>query len=192
MGTAVVASDTTERIIRATLDLTVRDGWSAVTMARVAEAAGVSRQTVYNEVSSKPALAEAMVLHQLALFLDVVQTAFDDHPADAVAALREAARSVLDLSRTHPLLASILAGRDSAELLPLLTTQADAIHDAAAAVMAARLAAYRLAVDVPTRTRAADVIVRVVLSHLVRPTSSPKAVAHDVAWLADRLLPAGP
>ena len=46
-------------------------------MARLAEEVGVSRQTVYNEVGTKPGLAEAMILSELDRFLGVVNRAFD-------------------------------------------------------------------------------------------------------------------
>jgi AcrR family transcriptional regulator len=49
------------RIVAAAAVLTTETGWSEVTMARLAERVGVSRQTVYNEIGSKPALAEAMI-----------------------------------------------------------------------------------------------------------------------------------
>jgi AcrR family transcriptional regulator len=48
---------TRERIVAAAVEMTTSSGWAAVTMGRLADAAGVSRQTVYNEVGSKPALA---------------------------------------------------------------------------------------------------------------------------------------
>ena len=53
-------------------------------MARLAQAVGVSRQTVYNEIGTKNALAEAMILSELDRFLAVVTGAFDDHPEDLV------------------------------------------------------------------------------------------------------------
>ena len=63
---------TRDRIVAAAVEMTTSSGWAAVTMARLADAVGVSRQTVYNEVGSKPALAEAMVLEELTRFLGVV------------------------------------------------------------------------------------------------------------------------
>ena len=184
---AGIPSQTRPRIIAAAIDLTVSKGWPAVTMAHVAEGAGVTRQTVYNEIGTKPDLAEAMVLHELAAFLSVVDSAFDDHPEDAVSAVRDATRRVLALSRTHPLLGSILAREDSTDLLPLVTSRADAIHDAAATTITRRLDAYSLPITAAARRRSADVIVRLTLSHLVRPQSAPPRAANDIAWVAERL-----
>ncbi|MGZ5369646.1 MAG: TetR/AcrR family transcriptional regulator, partial [Aeromicrobium sp.] len=47
-----------ERLLDAAQEITVASSWSDVTMGRIAEIAGVSRQTVYNEVGSKPELAD--------------------------------------------------------------------------------------------------------------------------------------
>jgi AcrR family transcriptional regulator len=74
-----------ERIVEAAVSLTTEAGWARVTMAAIADRVGVSRQTVYNEVGTKPGLAEAMILHELDRFLGVVNLAFDAHPRDLVA-----------------------------------------------------------------------------------------------------------
>ena len=69
-------------------------------MARLADEVGVSRQTVYNEIGSKPRLAEAMILRELDRFLGVVTVAFDEHPTDLVAAIGAASEQVLSTPRT--------------------------------------------------------------------------------------------
>ena len=122
-----------ERIVAEAAALTSEVGWAAVTMAALAARVGVSRQTVYNEVGSKPALGEAMVLRELERFLGVVGEAFDDHPRDLDAAVRAAVRAVLDLAADSALLralATFTHGGDT-ELMPLLTTRSDVLVDAA-------------------------------------------------------------
>ncbi len=116
-------------------------------MGKLADLVGVSRQTVYNELGGKPQLAEAMVMRELDLFLDHVDSAFLEHPDDLVAAIEEAAYRVLDLARTDPLLHAILSssqGADS-ELLPLLTTNSEGLLEAAGQVIRSHVARY----DVP-------------------------------------------
>ncbi|MFN8168206.1 MAG: TetR family transcriptional regulator [Candidatus Nanopelagicales bacterium] len=174
------------RVVAAALELTVAEGWSAVTMSRVAERVGVSRQTVYNEVGSKPALAEAMVLTELERFLDVVVQAFDRHPRDLAAGVEAAVSGVLDLGRHSELLRAILSGADesSTGLLPPLSTDAGAVVDAARAVVVARLSAYD--VDAPPRRveAVADVLVRTVLSHVMSPSGTTARTAADLAAIA--------
>jgi AcrR family transcriptional regulator len=72
-----------ERVVAAASALTLEAGWAGLTMGKLADRVGVSRQTVYNEVGSKPQLAEEMVLAELAKFLAVVDAAFDERHLDA-------------------------------------------------------------------------------------------------------------
>ena len=134
------------RIIAAAIELTARAGWTAVTMARLADAVGVSRQTVYNEIGSKPALAEAMVLDELGRFLAVVEAAFDPHPDDLAAAIHDAALGVLELAQDNTLLHAIVSATHGAgtDLLPLLTTHSDSLLTTARTVLTGLVAPYRV------------------------------------------------
>src|SRR4249919_2366859 len=133
-----------ERIVGAAVALTTEVGWARVTMGTIADRVGVSRQTVYNEVGTKPGLAEAMILHELDRFLGVVSLAFDAHPDDLVSAIREASRGVLTLAQDNQLLHAVVSATHGAdtELLPLLTTHAESLLVAAKTVVAARVAPY--------------------------------------------------
>jgi AcrR family transcriptional regulator len=179
-----------ERVIDAAITLTTEAGWAQVTMARLAEVVGVSRQTVYNEIGSKPRLAEAMILHELERFLGVVTLAFDAHPTDLVAAIRDASRSVLETSQDNPLLKAIVSATHGAdtELLPLLTTHAGTLLSTAKAVVVDRVAPYDVALTPAELDAAIDMVVRVVLSHVMRPSAPPARTAQDIAWIAERVL----
>lgn len=159
-------------------------------MSGLAADVGVSRQTVYNEIGSKPALASAMVAHELSLFLAAVQESFDEHPQDAVEAIRSSARAVLELSTRNQLLRAIVAPTNGAdiELLPLLTTSSQDLRGTAAAVLKERLAGYPVPLDRRHFDIAVDGIVRLVLAHVMQPNDSPEATADDIAWIASRLL----
>ena len=74
-------------------------------MARLADVVGVSRQTVYNEVGSKPRLAEAMILRELERFLGAGRRSPSTRtPTDLVAAIRDASCAVLEASQDNLLL----------------------------------------------------------------------------------------
>ena len=182
------------RIVAAAIEQTAGSGWSSVTMARLADAVGVSRQTVYNEIGSKPALAEAMVLDELARFLAVVGRAFDAHPDDLVESIRAAVRAVLELAEDNTLLHAIVSATHGAgtDLLPLLTTHAGSLLTTAKAMLADRLATYDIPLDEPRLTTATDLVVRTVLSHVMQPSSTPAATADGIAWIAQRVLTAQP
>ena len=179
-----------ERVVAAAADLTLEVGWAGVTMGKLADRVGVSRQTVYNEVGSKPKLAEEMVLAELAKFLAVVDAAFDRYPDDLVEAIRAAARGVLELAGSNALLQAVVSASYGAEteLLPLLTTHSDALALTANDAVRRRVLHYRLALDDRLLDAAIDMVVRLVLSHVVHPTGTPADTADDIAWISGRTL----
>lgn len=180
------------RVVGAAVEMTTELGWAQVTMARLAERVGVSRQTVYNEVGTKAGLAEAMILAELDRFLGLVTVAFDAHADDLVGAIREASRTVLENAEDNLLLRAVVSATHGAdtELLPLLTTHAGPLLAAAKGVLLERVAAYDVGL-VPQRLDAViDMVVRTVLSHVMQPTDSPASTAADIAWIAARVLSA--
>jgi len=179
-----------ERVVAAAADLTLEVGWAGVTMGKLADRVGVSRQTVYNEVGSKPQLAEEMVLAELAKFLAVVDAAFDRHPDDLVEAIRAAARGVLELAASNALLQAVVSASYGAEteLLPLLTTHSDALVLTANQAVHGRVHRYHVALDERQLDAAIDMIVRLVLSHVVHPTGTPADTADGIAWISERTL----
>jgi AcrR family transcriptional regulator len=179
-----------ERVVTAAAALTLEVGWASVTMGKLADRVGVSRQTVYNEVGSKPQLAEEMVLAELAKFLAVVDAAFDRHPDALVDAIRGASRGVLELARTNALLQAVVSASYGAEteLLPLLTTRNDALVLATTEAVRRRVASYQIAIDERHLDAAIDMVVRLVLSHVVHPIGTPADTADGIAWICERTL----
>jgi AcrR family transcriptional regulator len=188
--TAAVSTPLRQRIVEAAVQLTTDVGWSQVTMGRLAERVGVSRQTVYNEIGTKSALAEAMILAELDRFLGVVGAAFDQHPDDLVAAIRAASRAVLELAQDNRLLHAVVSATHGAdtELLPLLTTHAESLLAAAKIVVAERVAPYDVGLDAAHLEAVIDMVVRVVLSHVMQPSASPAETADSIAWVSARVL----
>jgi AcrR family transcriptional regulator len=156
-------------------------------MADVAAAAGVSRQTLYNEFGTKDALAQALALRETARFLNGTEAALTGHegaPADAVAAavaytLREAA--------DNPLLKAVLTD-DAGGLLPLLTTRGEPVQTQARTRIAAYLTAHWPHLPADEVDLVAEVVVRLTVSHLVLPTEPVELTAARTAHLVDKLL----
>ena len=184
------APTTRERIVDAAVAMTTESGWSVVTMGALADRVGVSRQTVYNEVGSKEGLAEAVILRELARFLEVVSVAFDRHPDDLVDAVRAATYGVLELAQDNKLLHAVVSATHGAdtELLPLLTTHSHSLLAVAKQVVTDRVTPYDIGIDAEHLDVAIDVVVRVVLSHVMQPTGRPAETADGIAWLAGRAL----
>ncbi|WP_110207591.1 TetR family transcriptional regulator [Nocardioides daejeonensis] len=178
-----------DRIVAAASEMTTTSGWASVTMAKLADVVGVSRQTVYNEVGGKPALAEAMVMDELARFLEVVNQAFDKHD-DLVLAIRDAACSVLEFADDNTLLHAIVSATHGAdtELLPLLTTNSQSLLSVAKVVLLERVQGRETGLDLRQLEIAIDMVVRVVLSHVMQPSATPAETADGIAWMASRVL----
>jgi AcrR family transcriptional regulator len=179
-----------ERVVAAAAALTLEVGWAGVTMGKLADRVGVSRQTVYNEVGSKHLLAEEMVLAELTTFLAQVDAAFDRHPDDLVEAIRGATQGVLELAQTNALLQAVVSGSYGAatELLPLLTSRNDALVLTATDAVRRRVLAYGLVIDDRHLAAIIDMVVRLLLSHVVHPIGPPADTADDIAWILGRTL----
>jgi AcrR family transcriptional regulator len=180
-----------DRLLDAAASITADDGWGAVTMAKLADEVGVSRQTVYNELGSKPRIAEELVMRELDRFLDIVRSrmAAED---ELVEALRSACEGALEAASNNPLLKAILesAHTGGSDLLPLLTTQAQGLLAGATEVVMASLAEQRFdtGLDDAELRVAVDTIVRLVLSHVIQPVKPPADAAADIAWVAGHVI----
>lgn len=178
------------RLVEAAVRLTTERGWANVTMAKLADEVGVSRQTVYNEIGTKPALAQAMVRRELERFLHLVNAAFDRNPTNLVEAIRSTVREVLQYAQDNRLLHAVVSATHGAdtELLPLLTTHSQGLLEAAKAVVVERIKPYPIGLDPDDIDAAIDMVVRVVLSHVMQPSAPPAKTADDIAWAASRVL----
>ncbi len=185
-----------DRLVAAAAALTCEAGWAGVTMSKVAARAGVSRQTVYNELGSKPALGQAMVLRELDRFLAAVGEELEGHD-DLVEAIRAAAHRTLVMAAGNPLLHAVLASAHagdgpgmSTELLPFLTTEAAPLIEAAKAVIAARVPGRypEVGLSAAELDVATDAIVRLVLSHVMQPGADAATTSDGVAWIVARML----
>lgn len=105
------ASTAREALLSAALAALTELPWSSVRMVDVASAAGVSRQTLYNEFGSKDGLARALVRREADLYLHGVERLLDgggDRPApDRLVALAE---WTVGQARARPLLRALLTG----------------------------------------------------------------------------------
>lgn len=180
-------ASTRELLLDAAAAAVVAGGWAGTRMADVARAAGVSRQTLYYEFGSKDRLAQTLALREADRYADGAEAAQAGHPSPAEA-VRAGVEHTLREAADNPLLKAVLTD-DTAGLLPLLTTRAAALHEAAAERCAAQLLAVWPSLPVDDVRLVADVVTRLVVSHLVLPAARPDEVADDVARLVGRLLP---
>ncbi|MCB5170159.1 TetR/AcrR family transcriptional regulator [Streptomyces bambusae] len=148
--------------------------WPAVRMVDVAAAAGVSRQTLYNEFGGKDGLARALVRREADWYLAGVDRALGA-PAGPGERLLAVAEWTVRAARAHPLLRALLTGcweeglpaRRRPESVPGPADLARTVSDRAAAALAGGEAG----------ARRCELAVRVALSYVVAPDGEPDAEA---------------
>ncbi len=101
--------------------LLTRD-WSSITLSDVARAAGISRQTIYNEFGSRQGLAQGYALRLADQLVDAIGDAINDNVGDIYAAFLEGFRAFFTESASDPLVISLLTGGTKPDLLQLITT----------------------------------------------------------------------
>ena len=167
-----------DTVMAAVDDLVRSRGWAATTMADVARAAGVSRQTVYNEFGSRQALVEAYVVARDRDAADRGRRSCA-RPRRRCAPAPCARRSSCSSSwpRTSRSCRSSGRTRDSGELIRLLT----GVGQALAGDRVARLIPEVWPqVSEQDARLLGDSLVRLAISHALLPTQDPGVVAEQV------------
>ena len=182
---ATVRSMLRDRLLDAAAYAFSKEGWRRLTMATIADRAGVSRQTVYNEFGSKQSLAEQLVMRELDVFLDVVRQRITEED-DFTAGVRAAVDGALELAEDNALLRSVLESGHTGdtELLPyifqsqgLIDRATDFLHELVVVKFPdLPLQGARLSVALET-------VVRLVLSPVTQPSRPRGETADDIAWL---------
>ncbi|MEV4410488.1 TetR family transcriptional regulator [Catellatospora sp. NPDC049609] len=179
-------------VVAAARELTVTRGWAAVRMATVAELAGVSRQTVYNEFGGRAGLADAVAHAEIERFVAGVRAALFAHGGRVREAVAAAVRFTLDEAAGNPLIRVILTssrgGTDP--LLAYLTTRSDVVMAEAAVPLLEWAAAHLPPLDGEELAFAVDTVIRLVVSHIVLPLRPPEQTAESLAGLVVLLLDA--
>jgi AcrR family transcriptional regulator len=154
-------------------------------MAAIASRAGVSRQTVYNEFGSRPALTAALVLHETEEFLAAISDAIRARSEDPAAAITAALGVFLQAASEDALVAAVIRedGRD--DLLPLVTSEGRPLLEYGTGRLAAMLCETWPILPVPEATFVAGTVMRLGLSYVVLPVADDEreATARGVAEL---------
>jgi AcrR family transcriptional regulator len=157
--------------------------WAEVTMAQIAAAAGVSRQTLYNEFGSRDEFGQALVIREGSRFLDAVEQAIDEHSDDPSDALTAALERFLTLADDDPFVRLMLADDGTAGLLPLLTTQSLPVIDWAGQRLVEAIDAHWPGVARRELDDLAETLVRLAISHVAAPREPPAQTAASITRL---------
>ncbi|MEV8596343.1 TetR family transcriptional regulator [Streptomyces sp. NPDC052012] len=146
-------------------------GWDSVSLSQVASRAEVSRPTVYKEFGSRGGLSQALVRREAERFLGGVDRALRQPAPSAPDALTTAILYALREARENVLVASVVkaarAGTDS--LLPYLTARSEPVVAGARLLVRSWCQTHYRQFDTVRTDQAADVVVRLTLSHIVLP-----------------------
>ncbi|MBV9606465.1 MAG: TetR family transcriptional regulator [Solirubrobacterales bacterium] len=172
-----------DRLLDAGRDQLGERTWAQVTMAEIAAAAGVSRQTLYNEFGSRDEFAQALVIREGSRFLDAVEEALDEHSRDPVVALSAALERFLTIAREDPFVRLLLGDDGTGGMLPLVTTQSRPVLDWAGGRLMEAIDDHWPGVPAGERQDLADTLVRLAISHVAAPRESPRRAASSIARL---------
>ncbi|MEU2631644.1 TetR family transcriptional regulator [Kitasatospora sp. NPDC007106] len=178
------------RVLDAARDLTCSSGWDQVSLSAVATAAEVSRPSVYKEFGNRAGLGRALVLRETREFLESVALTLYPGLPDPCASLEAAVFFVLTEAHRNPLIrAVVLAARKGSDsLLPYLTARADPIFDAGQNLLRTWLTERFPERDEDLIDTAADIAVRMTISHLVLPGADPRPTAQRLSLAVLKVL----
>ena len=167
-------------------DLLLTRDWSAITLTHVAQAAGISRQTIYNEFGSRQGLAEGYAMRLADRLVDAVDDAINHNVGQVRAALLEGFRSFFLQSAADPLVISLLTGASKPDLLQIITTGSGPIITRCSE----RLTGTFQHSWVKASDEAAGVLARAIVRLAMSYVSMPPEADHDVpADLAQLMTP---
>ncbi|MGC2373666.1 MAG: TetR family transcriptional regulator, partial [Solirubrobacteraceae bacterium] len=157
--------------------------WAQITMAEVAREAGVSRQTLYKELNSRDEFAQAFVIREGVRFLDAVEQAIGAHLDDPRAAVAAGLEVFLAAASEDPLVQMLLADDGTGGMLPLITTQGRPVLEWASERLCRAMRSGWPHVRDEDAELLADAFVRLAISYVTMPRSSPRETAAAAAGL---------
>jgi AcrR family transcriptional regulator len=153
-------------------EMLVSRDWSSITLSDVAKAAGISRQTIYNEFGSRQGLAQGYALRLADRLVDQIEDAIVGNVGDVYAAFLQGFRDFFAESAADPLVISLLTGGTKPDLLQLITTDSGPIITRASQRLTETF--------MNSWVRA---IVRLAMSYVSMPPEANHDVARDLARL---------
>jgi AcrR family transcriptional regulator len=179
-------------VLDAMRDLLLTRDWSAITLSDVARAAGISRQTIYNEFGSRQGLAQGYALRLADRLVDAVHAAIEANVGQIYEAFLQGFRSFFSESAADPLVISLLTGVAKPDLLQIITTDSGPIITRASERLTTAFTHSWVATSDEDAGVLARAIVRLALSYVSMPPEAnrgaPPAGGGDVAADLARLM----
>jgi len=157
--------------------------WAQITMAEVARAAGVSRQTLYKEFGSRDEFAQAFTIREGGRFLESVERAIETHLDDPRAAVEAGLEVFLSAAAEDTLVKLLLEDDGTGGMLPLITTQSGPVLVWASTRLGEAMRAGWPRAREEDLELLADTFVRLAISYVTMPRRSPRESALAAATL---------
>jgi AcrR family transcriptional regulator len=157
--------------------------WADVTMADIALAAGVSRQTLYKEFGSRDEFAQVLVMREANRFLVAVEGAITANLDDPASALAAAFDVFLHAAAENPLVRSVVHGDGAEELLALFTTHGQPLVASATEQLTDVLLDGWPLVAREHVQLLSECLVRLAISYAALPTGPASMTAASIATL---------
>jgi AcrR family transcriptional regulator len=157
--------------------------WADVTMADIALAAGVSRQTLYKEFGSRDEFAQVLVMREANRFLVAVEGAITANLDDPAGALAAAFDVFLHAAAENPLVRTVVHGNGSEELLALFTTHGQPLVTSATEQLTDVLLDGWPLVAREHVQLLSECLVRLAISYAALPTGPASMTAASIATL---------
>jgi AcrR family transcriptional regulator len=164
-------------------DLLLTRDWSAITLADVARAAGISRQTIYNEFGSRQGLAQGYAMRLADRLVDEVDRAIRQNEGDMYSAFLQGFRAFFAESASDPLVISLLTGEAKPDLLQLITVDSAPIITHCSQRLTTSFAESWVKHSDQDAGVLARAIVRLCMSYVSMPPEADHDVADDLARL---------
>ncbi len=172
-----------DSVLDAMRELLLSRDWSAITLADVAGAAGISRQTIYNEFGSRQGLAQGYAMRLADRLASLVDSAIYSNVGDIYTAFLEGFRAFFTESAADPLVISLLTGVAKPDLLQLITTDSGEIITHCSQRLTASFMDSWVKASEADAGILARAIVRLAMSYVSMPPEADHDVAADLARL---------
>ncbi|MER5398205.1 TetR family transcriptional regulator [Streptomyces sp. NPDC002599] len=172
-----------ERVVAEARSLAAEDGWDRVRVADLALRADVSRPSIYKEFGDRAGIGRALVEHETDAFLIGLAAILDAHRGRLAPALEAAVAHTLEQAAVNPFIGAVLTatrgGTDA--LLPFLTSRPEPVFSSARRLLCAWLGETVPETAEDRRGAAADLAVRLTLSHMLLPAHDPGSTPQHIA-----------
>ncbi len=164
-------------------DMLLTRDWSSITLSDVARAAGISRQTIYNEFGSRQGLAQGYALRLADQLVDAIGDAINNNVGNIYGAFLEGFQTFFTQSASDPLVISLLTGGTKPDLLQLITTDSAPIITRSSQRLTSSFMHSWVRASEEDAGVLARAIVRLAMSYVSMPPEADHDVAQDLARL---------